>query len=168
MCATTLEAEMKRMSAVAVVMVLGVGIAGARGFGADDKLGEQERDRHGCDNRTLRGAYGIQIQGTRPSSPGGPVESVIGVVIRNYDGEGQFTQIDNVKGSISGTVPDREGFGTYQVNADCTAVAQLQPGPGILIEERLIVVDDGREIRSATMLPPPVMVTGVSRKIDVR
>lgn len=76
-------------------------------------------------------------------------------------------QIDNVKGSISGTVPDREGFGACQVNADCSAVARLQPGPGILIEERLVIVDEGREIRSATMLPPPVMVTGVSRKIDV-
>ena len=158
---------MKRISAVAVVMVLGVGLAGARGFGADDKHGEQERGRHGCDNAPLRGAYGIQIQGTRPSSPGGPLESVIGVVVRNYDGEGQFRQIDNVKGSISGTVPDREGFGTCQVNADCSAVARLQPGPGILIEERLVIVDEGREIRSATMLPPPVMVTGVSRKIDV-
>ena len=158
---------MKRIGAVAVAVVLGVGLAGARGSGADDKQGGQERRRHGCDNRTLRGAYGIQIQGTRPSSPGGPLESVIGVVIRNYDGEGQFSQIGNVKGSISGTVPDSESVGTYQVNADCTAVAHLQPGPGILLEERLVIVDDGREIWSATMLPPPVMVTGVSRKIDV-
>jgi hypothetical protein len=89
-------------------------------------------------------------------------------VLRNYDGEGQFSQTSNVKGSISGTVPDSESVGTYQVNADCTAVADLQPGPGVLLEERLVIVDDGREIRSATMLPPPVMVTGVSRKIDVR
>jgi hypothetical protein len=89
-------------------------------------------------------------------------------VIRNYDGEGQFSQTSNVKGSISGTVPDSESFGTYQVDGDCAAIAQLQPVPGVLIEERLVIVDGGREIRSATMLPPPVMVTGVSRKIDVR
>ena len=158
---------MKRVSAAAVAIVLSAGMGGARGFDADDTLRAQERHRHGCDNATLRGAYGIQIQGTRPSSPGGPLESVIGVVLRNYDGEGQFSQTSNVKGSISGTVPDSESFGTYQVHADCTAIAQLQPGPGILIEERLVIVDDGREIRSATMLPPPVMVTGVSRKIDV-
>lgn len=155
---------MKRMSWVAGAIVLGVGLAGARGSSADD----QERHRHECNNGTLRGAYGIQIQGTRPSSPTGPPESVIGVVIRNYDGHGQFSQIDNVKGSISGTVPDRAGFGTYQVDADCTAVAHLQPGGVPPIEERLVIVDDGRETRSATMLPTAVMVTGVSRKIDVR
>ena len=158
---------MKRMNAVALVMVLGVGLAGAPRFGADDKHSQQEPHRHGCDNATLRGAYGIQIQGTQPASPGGPVESVIGVVIRNYDGEGQFSQTSNVKGSISGTVPDRESVGTYQVNADCSAIAQVQPAPGIVIAERLVIVDEGREIRSATILPAPVMVTGVSRLIDV-
>jgi hypothetical protein len=159
---------MKRINALAVAMVLGAGVAGARGFGADAKLHAQERHPHGCDNATLRGAYGIQIQGTRPSSPGGPLESVIGVVLRTYDGNGQFAQTSNMKGSISGTVPDSESVGTYQVQADCTAIAQFQPAPGILLEERLVIVDGGREIRSATMLPPPVMVTGVSRRIDVR
>jgi hypothetical protein len=158
---------MKHVSWVAVAIILGVGLASARGFGASDQRAEHERHRHGCSNATLRGAYGIQIQGTRPAKPGGPLESVIGVVIRNYDGEGQFSQVDNVKGATSGTVPDREGFGTYQVNRDCTAVVHLEPGPGILIEERLVIVDEGREILSATMLPPPVMVTGVSRKIEV-
>ncbi len=60
---------------------------------------------------TLRGDYGGQIEGTRPA-PGGLTESVIGVVIRTYDGQGNFSQIDNVKGSITGTVADRSGFGT--------------------------------------------------------
>jgi hypothetical protein len=73
--------------------------------------------------------------------------------------------VDNVKGSISGTVPDREGFGTYQVNENCTGIAQLQPGPGILLEERMVIVDDGREIRTATILPVPVMVTGVHKRV---
>lgn len=159
---------MKRTTGLAVAIVLGMGLAATGGaLGADDRRGEQDRHPHACNSATLRGAYGIQIQGTRPSSPGGPLEAVIGVVIRTYDGEGQFSQIDNVKGAISGTVPDREGFGTYQVNADCTAVAHLQPGPGILLEERLVIVNEGREILSATTLPPPVMVTGRSQKIEV-
>jgi len=65
-------------------------------------------------------------------------------------------------------VPDQPGFGTYQVNEDCSAVAQFEPAPGILVEERLAIVDDGNEIRSMASLPPPVMVTGVHRRIDVR
>jgi len=90
-------------------------------------------------------------------------------VIRNYDGRGQFTQIDNVKGPISGTTPDRHGAGTYQVNPDCTVIIHALPAqraPNILLEERMVIVDDGRELLHATMQPPPVMVTSVSRRID--
>jgi hypothetical protein len=123
-----------------------------------------------CDARTLQGTYGIQLQGTRPVPPalGGGFESVIGVVIRTYDGFGTFTQVDNVKGFTTGIVPDREGFGEYVVNADCTAGAILQPGPGIVIEERMVIVQDGREIRSMTASPPPLMVTAVQKRIDRR
>jgi hypothetical protein len=93
---------------------------------------------------------------------------VIGVVIRHYDGLGQFTQVDNVKGSISGIVPDRQGAGIYRVNEDCSGVAQAEPGPGILLEERFVIVDNGNEIRSMTSLPPPVMVTGTYKRIHTR
>jgi hypothetical protein len=53
---------------------------------------------------------------------------VIGVVLRNYDGQGNFSQVSNVKGPITGTVPDSQGFGTYEVNPDCTGIIQFQ-GP---------------------------------------
>jgi hypothetical protein len=139
--------------------------AGSRALGSADHRAESKKP-HGCTNETLRGTYGIQIQGTRPSAPGGAVESVIGVVTRDYDGLGQFTQVDNVKGSITGWVPDRVGGGTYEVNADCTAIVHAQPGPNILLEERLVIVGDGREVLSATMLPPPVMVTAIAQKLQ--
>lgn len=93
---------------------------------------------------------------------------MIGVVIRTYDGQGTFGQIDNVKGSITGTVPDRPGFGTYEVNPDCTASTRFQPGPGILVEERTVIVDNGREIRTAVMVPAGVMVTGLAQRIHAR
>ena len=70
-----------------------------------------------------------------------------------------------MKGSINGWVPDRVGGGKYIVGADCTAVVRFQPAPGILLEERLIIVDDGREVRSATMLPLQVMATGFARRL---
>jgi hypothetical protein len=153
------------MMAAAAVMVAGitglyVARVGATGHGNND---EHHRE---CSAATLRGDYGIQIQGTRPSAPGGPIEAVIGVVLRRYDGVSQFTQIDNVKGAISGITPNRFGSGSYQVNADCTAVVTAVPGPGILLEEQLVIVNDGREVRSIVASPPPVMVTGVQRKIE--
>jgi hypothetical protein len=132
---------------------------------ADDAADHGEPE---CSDATLRGAYGIQMSGTRPSAPGGPMEAMTGVVIRHYDGEGGFTQVDNVKGSISGWVPDRPGAGTYTVSADCTGATHFQPGPGQTIEERFVVVDRGREVRSMVATPAPVMVTTVQKLIARR
>ncbi len=46
----------------------------------------------------------------------GSIEQAIGVVIQIFDGQGKFSQTDNVKGSISGIIPNRPGSGTYSVN----------------------------------------------------
>lgn len=123
------------------------------------------RGPRGCSVATLRGVYGIQLQGTRPSAPNGPIETVIGVVWREYDGEGGFRQIDNVKGAISGVALDRPGFGTYTVNEDCTGETSFQPGPGMVLVERLVLVDGGREIRSIVTSPQPVMVSSVQTRL---
>jgi len=150
-------------AAVTVAVVLG----GARIMSADG----QENNEHGqgkqCSEATVRGDYGIQIQGTRPAS-GGLTESVIGVVLRNYDGHGSFSQVSNVKGSITGTIPDAPGFGTYDVNPDCTGIVRFQAAPGVVIEERLVIVDNGREIRTAVMVPTAVMITGVHQRVHSR
>jgi len=161
---------MRRMGSVAAVIVAVVALGGVWGFGNEraDAAAENEMERRGCSEATLRGAYGIQMQGTRPSGPGGPIESAVGVVIRHYDGRGEFSQVDNVKGFISGLVPDREGFGTYEVNANCTGVTHFQPGPGISIEERFVIVNKGREVLSMVSSPPPVMITTTQKKIDWR
>ena len=118
-----------------------------------------------CSNASLDGVYGAQASGTRPSSPGGPLEAVIGIVIRHYDGHGGVTQVNNIKGAISGYVPDQPGSGTYQVNEDCSVVVNFQPAPGVFIEELLVIVDKGRELRGITVLPAALMVTSVSIKM---
>jgi hypothetical protein len=149
-------------AATVAVVLGGARIMSANGQGTGEPAGGRV-----CSEATIRGDYGIQIQGTRPA-PGGLTESVIGIVLRTYDGEGGFSQVSNVKGSITGTVPDAQGFGTYDVNPDCGGIVRFQPGPGILIEERLVVVENGREIRTAVMLPTPVMITGVHQRIHQR
>ncbi|MFL6575449.1 MAG: hypothetical protein ACJ8MR_02435 [Povalibacter sp.] len=120
-----------------------------------------------CSNKTLRGTYGGQMQGARPA-PGGGLEQLIGVVIRTYDGAGNFTQVDNIKGSVAGIVPDRPGSGTYSVSADCSFTTQFQPGPGVLIEETGNIVDYGNEVQSITVTPQPLMVTGSAKRIGFR
>ena len=155
------------VSATACAVAVAVAMGGAQLVGANGK----DNDDHGagrpCSEATIRGDYGIQLQGTGPA-PGGLTESVIGVVHRTYDGRGNIEQVDNVKGSITGIVPDRPGFGTYQVNPDCTGSARFEPGPGIVIQERLVIVDNGREIRSMVQSPASRMITGVHQRIHTR
>jgi hypothetical protein len=64
-----------------------------------------------CSNETLKGVYGLSISGTRPGPPPpsgtpnyvpGIIEQPIGVGTRTFDGEGNFTQLTNGKGSLSG------------------------------------------------------------------
>jgi hypothetical protein len=123
-----------------------------------------------CTDRTLRGTYGIQMHGTGPVPPPvGGSQTLIGVVKRTFDGMGNFTQIDNVHGSVTGWTPDRPGTGTYQVNPDCTGSTQFQPAPGApVIEERIVIVDGGSELYSVTVSPLPVMVSTVAKRIDPR
>lgn len=145
--------------------VLLVGVGGSMDPGA--RAVAQDATGFRCSNATIRGTYGGQMQGTNPV-PGAGIQTVIGVIIRTYDGAGNFTQIDNIKGSITGIVPDRPGAGTYQVNPDCSGVTLFQPGPGITLEERMVIVDHGREIRSIVSSPLPVMTTSVQKRIDHR
>jgi hypothetical protein len=164
---------MRRMSLAALAIVALVLLTGVRGTGAVDQQDDWQREGRGCSEATLRGAYGLQIHGTRTApapAPPGTIESVIGVNIRHYDGRGNFTQIGNDKGSVSGSGPvDREGFGTYQVNEDCTGVHELHiPGVPFVVTDRFVIVDHGREVRNFTVSPAPLMVTGVSKKIGVR
>jgi hypothetical protein len=153
---------------VAGGIVLGVLVSGSLPeAGADPWHGGLANKHFECSNELLKGTYGVQMQGVRPL-PGGTSETVIGVVIRTFDGEGGFTQIDHFKGSTTGLVPDRPGSGTYAVNADCSGITRFAPAPGILIEERMVVVDFGHEIRTITSTPAPIMVTAVAKRTGVR
>jgi hypothetical protein len=152
--------------AAAAVAAVAVGIGGARVIGADGQNDGRGRSKR-CSEATVRGDYGIQIQGTRPA-PGGLTEAVIGIVLRTYDGEGNFSQVSNLKGSITGTNPDSQSFGTYEVNHDCTGIIRFEPLPGVVIEERMVVVDNGREIRAAVMTPTAVVITSVHQRIQER
>jgi hypothetical protein len=135
---------------------------------SDETSWRAPRARH-CSEATIRGTYGAQMQGTNPVPPPiGGTQTVIGVVLRTYDGAGSFTQVDNVKGSVTGIVPDRPGSGTYRVNPDCTGITLFQPGPNVTLEERLVIVDHGDEIRSIVSSPQEVMVSTVQRRIDRR
>jgi hypothetical protein len=116
-----------------------------------------------CDNHAVQGTYGIQMSGHRPATGG--TETVIGVVVRQYDGLGGIQQWDNIKGEVSGYVPARYGTGTYHINDDCTIDLEFHPAPGLTIIERGVIVDGGDEVRTITVAPAGVMVTATHRRI---
>jgi hypothetical protein len=129
-----------------------------------------------CNNQTLQGSFGVQISGSRPAPSvlptfglylPGAVEQVIGVVIETFDGNGGFTQTDNVKGSLSGITFDRPGGGTYTVNPDCTGTFTLNnTGIPFPIVNRMVVVDGGKEFLSVVVSPQGVFVSSRGRKMN--
>jgi len=90
------------------------------------------------------------------------------VVIHTFDGKGNFTQVDNFKGSLSGITYDRPGGGTYSVNADCTGSYSIFiPGlPFPIIVVRFVIVDSGKEFRGVVVVPQQAMGVANGRKMN--
>ncbi len=119
-----------------------------------------------CNNRTLRGDYGILISGIAPEGPSGKLEMTVATALRTYDGHGNFTQVDNVHGQLSGAVTDRQGFGTYEVAANCSGTARLfLTGVPFPIDSTFVIVGGGEEVKEAVMSPPPAVVSAVQRRV---
>ena len=156
---------MKRLTLLGVT-VLTVGL-----HDAGSVAGGQERTVEGlmnhaarCNERTLKGTYGVTLSGLRPGA-GGALEQFVGVSMQTYDGRGNFTQTDNTHGP-SGSATDQPGWGTYTVNPDCSGTKTLSlEGVPFAIENRIVILDRGDEIRLVVMSPPPIVVTAQGRRI---
>jgi hypothetical protein len=126
---------------------------------ADD--GESKK----CTDATIKGTYGYTITGARPVPAGsnaGQIEQHIGAGVRSYDGQGNFTQVDTTKGSITGVVADVSTSGTYSVKPDCSGVAFVNvPSLPLPVETRFVVVNKGKEISWIVVnAVPTVMISG--------
>lgn len=134
-----------------------------------------------CTNATLEGDYGFVVTGTRPSAPtpGAPAETIVGVAMTHFDGNGNLTQTDNIHGSITGTAsPNRPGTGTYTINSDCSGTMTLSSPGSPTLTLSIVVVDDGNEVRTAVTDPtatvtpgtasPQVIVTSNGRRVVTR
>lgn len=121
-------------------------------------------DREHCTNETLRGNYGFTITGIRPATRGGPQVAIVGAALTTFHGDGTFDQFDNINVN-SPAVPfqaDRPGTGTYNLNHDCSGSMTLTAG-GVTLDLSIIVVDNGREVRTA-VVTPNVIITSNGRK----
>ena len=97
----------------------------------------------------------------------GAIQQIVGIAIQTFDGKGNFTQFDNVKGLIDGIILDRPGRGTYVVNPDCTGTQTVVP-PGDVppIITRFVLVDGGKEMRAVVVSPLVNMTLANGRKIE--
>ena len=153
-------------AALAMALTLGVfaGTSGAQDQEAREE-GALDTSGSGCSNHTLRGDYGFVIDGTIFA---GPTSFLLrGVAMTHFDGHGGLTQVDFTTRNGAPTSPDwRPATGTYEVNEDCTAVAHFQPGPGISLEERMVIVAGGDEVLSIVSSPAPVMMSGRQTRVS--
>jgi hypothetical protein len=119
------------------------------------------QDDQSCSNASLKGTYGFQFTGSIPG-----VFAIGGVARVLFDGQGNFTQSDDVQILVSGQAPvvilDRPGSGTYTVNPDCTGSETLNAG-GKVSHSRFVLVNHGKEVFDMGS-DPGVVVTGVGKK----
>ena len=117
----------------------------------------------GCSERTLHGDYGLVGAGVRGLGPGAS-ESFATISMVTYDGRGGFSAVGVSHGQVTGV---REGLpvtGTYYVNPDCTG-GQTTNIPGVPpLEDRFVIVDNGREVRTVVVAPLTTIATADLRK----
>jgi len=97
-----------------------------------------------CSNRTLRGSYALNIDGTIIAGPNRLL--LRGVAMRQFDGRGNLNQVDftTINGVPAGT-DWRSGWGTYELNSDCTGTMEIIQSDGSpTLRLRLVVADHGR------------------------
>jgi hypothetical protein len=139
------------------------------GHGVQSDAVAQDRpiqDRaHGpeCSLRTLRGAYGLVGSGVRGLGPGA-AESFATVSMVTYDGQGHFDAIGTSHGAVTGVREGAAVTGTYYVDPDCTG-GQTTYLPGLPpLEDRFVIVDNGREVRTVVISPATTIATASLRK----
>jgi hypothetical protein len=123
---------------------------------------QADGDGRVCSIRTLRGAYGLVGTGIRGLGPAG-TEPFVTISLVIYDGEGTFTADGVSHGQTTG-VRGGPVEGTYFVNADCTG-GQTTFIPGVPpLEDRFVIVDNGREVRTVVVSPLTTIASANLRK----
>jgi hypothetical protein len=112
------------------------------------RSGYAQSDSVSCNNKLIAGNYGFTVQGTKLAGPG-PTGPQVGVAMTQYDGKGNFTQIDTVtiNGEVVADFTHSPATGTYTVNSDCTGTFTINFTDGRpTVVANFVVVANGSEI----------------------
>ena len=150
---TLTRQALRRVATVAAV----AGVLAAAAGSFPWRAAAQDQGRV-CGAHTLRGDYGLVGSGVRGLGPGAS-ETFATISMVTYDGQGGFSAAGVSHGQVTGV---REGLpvtGTYFVNPDCTG-GQTTNIPGLPpLEDRFVIVDNGREVRTVVVAPLTTIAT---------
>lgn len=110
--------------------------------------GYAQSDSPACNNKLIQGNYGFTIQGTKLGGKG-PTGQQVGVAMTQFDGNGNFTQIDTVtiNGEVVADFTHTPATGIYTVNSNCTGTFTIDFTDGRPpVTASFVVVDNGSEI----------------------
>lgn len=117
-----------------------------------------------CSNNTLRGDYGLLVAGVRAVGPQA-TENFASISLRRYDGDGRFTQVDNVHGVVTSATRNLPASGLYKVNPDCSGTSTIFFPGAPPIETAFVVLENGKEVQDVVMTPQPNLVTATGRRV---
>jgi hypothetical protein len=118
-------------------------------------------DNRGCNASTLKGDYGLIVNGTRSIGPA--TENFVTISMVTFDGKGGFTAEGVSHGTTTG-VRKGPASGTYTVNANCTGAwtTNIQGLPPLPAE--IVIVDRGREVFASAVSATEVSSGRARRK----
>jgi hypothetical protein len=122
-------------------------LLGQPGSAQSDRFGDAgSSSQPRCSNRTLRGSYAFNIDGTIVAGPNRLL--LRGLAMTQFDGDGNLSQVDftTINGVPAGT-DWRPGLGSYEINPDCTGAMEIIQSDGSpTLRLRLVVADHGQTI----------------------
>ena len=153
----------RRLPRFGIAAGLAIAAIAALGLATPHRAAAQNDDGRNCGVHTLHGSYGLVGSGIRGLGPG-VTESFATLSMVTYDGNGSFTATGVSHGQTSG-VRSGPATGTYFVNGDCTG-GQIThiAGVPVPLEDRFVVVDSGREVRTVVVSPVTTLATANLRR----
>ena len=120
---------------------------------------QSDGDGRVCSDGTLRGDYGFLVTGLRGSEP------FVKVGMRTYDGYGGFVDAGSSHGQVTPPLRNTQLAGTYHVNPDCTGTSIVYlPGNLPPAESDFVIMNQGKTVKEAVMLPQPNITSAVLEK----
>jgi hypothetical protein len=158
------RARRTRLVARIAPAIIGVALLSLLAMGGPLGVAAQEGESgRVCSDGTLRGTYGLVGTGIRGLGPG-VSETFATVSMVTYDGRGTFTAVGASHGQITGVRAGVPVSGTYYVNADCSGGETTNIPGAPPLEDRFVIVDSGREIRTVVVSPATTIATATLRR----